>query len=113
MERQMQMQNYMRELQMSMQLARARDLFHWFGSFYALTLVGGVAGFMKQKSPKFLAPLVPLTFIFGYQYDMAYGSKMDRIRNDARYILDEQVSMLDLPKSLPSLAVLDERRQKK
>eukprot|EP00914_Ancora_sagittata_P019207 GHVO01038320.1.p1 GENE.GHVO01038320.1~~GHVO01038320.1.p1 ORF type:complete len:140 (-),score=24.83 GHVO01038320.1:66-485(-) len=112
MERQMQMQNYMRELQMSMQLARARDLFHWFGSFYTLAVAGSVAGFMKQKSPKIIAPLVPLTFIFAYQYDLAYGSKMDRMRNEAKVILEEQTSMLDLPKPLPSLGLLDERRQK-
>ena len=29
-----------------------------------------------------LAPLLPLTFIVGYQGDLAYGSKMDRIRGN-------------------------------
>ena len=40
----MQMQNYMREQAMAMQIARARDLFVWYSSFYAFALLGGVAG---------------------------------------------------------------------
>lgn len=43
-ERQMMMQNVMREQQMSIQLARSRDLFHWWAAFYAVAAVGAVAG---------------------------------------------------------------------
>lgn len=34
-ERQIQMQNQMREKQMAMMVARSRDLFQWFSAFYA------------------------------------------------------------------------------
>ena len=33
-ERQIQMQNQMRERQMAMMVARSRDMFQWFGAFY-------------------------------------------------------------------------------
>jgi len=44
MERQMMMQNALREQQMAIQIARGRDLFHWWASFYLLTSLGTVAG---------------------------------------------------------------------
>lgn len=38
------MQNQMRERMMAMQIARAREMLNWWGSFYALALVAGIAG---------------------------------------------------------------------
>jgi hypothetical protein len=43
-ERQIQMQNQMRERMMAMQVARARELLYWFGSFYVLAALGMIAG---------------------------------------------------------------------
>ena len=40
----MQMQNFMREQQMAMQLARAKELFHWWAVFYGFAAVGLIAG---------------------------------------------------------------------
>jgi len=40
----MMMQNFMREQQMSIQLARGRDLFHWWAAFYAVAATGAIAG---------------------------------------------------------------------
>jgi len=34
---------------------------------------------MKTKQAKPLIVLVPLSFILGYQLDMAFGNKMERI----------------------------------
>jgi len=42
--RQLQMQNAMRERQMSMQLAAAREMFYWLASFYGIATVGMFAG---------------------------------------------------------------------
>ena len=53
-ERQIQMQNQMRERQAAMMIARSRDMFTWFGSFYTLVLVGGLAGWVKQAFYSFL-----------------------------------------------------------
>ena len=38
------MQNAMRERQMSMQLAAAREMFNWLASFYGIATVGMLAG---------------------------------------------------------------------
>ena len=43
-ERQIQMQNQMRERMMAAQVARARELFVWLGSFYAISAVAMIAG---------------------------------------------------------------------
>nr|CAD7589710.1 unnamed protein product [Timema genevievae] len=143
-ERQIQMQNQMRERMVSMQVARARELLYWFGSFYILAALGMIAGtypsaikkitmnderilikeleymviqrgfcstaprrshqqqfrrprrintvhitiliiiaFRRTRKPGVLAPLLPLSFIGGYQADMAYGNKLHRIRESA------------------------------
>lgn len=44
MERQIQMQNQMRERMMATQIARAREMFVWIGSFYSVAAVAMVAG---------------------------------------------------------------------
>jgi len=38
------MQNAMRERQMSMQLAAAREMFYWLASFYGIATFGMFAG---------------------------------------------------------------------
>jgi hypothetical protein len=43
-ERQIQLQNQMRQRLMAMQVARARELCFWLGAFYAVATVGMVAG---------------------------------------------------------------------
>lgn len=63
-----------------MQIAQARDMFHWFGSFYAVAATAMIAGFRRSHKPGILVPLLPLTFVFGYQADLAYGNKIHRIR---------------------------------
>ena len=42
--RQLQMQNAMRERQMSMQLAGAREMFNWLATFYGIATIGMFAG---------------------------------------------------------------------
>ena len=46
MERQIQMQNAMRERQMAMQIARGRDLFQWWAAFYSVAALGGILGWV-------------------------------------------------------------------
>ncbi|XP_021343577.1 plasminogen receptor (KT)-like [Mizuhopecten yessoensis] len=79
-ERMIQMNNQMRERAMAAQVARARDMFNFYAAFYGLACIGGIAGFMRKKNPSAIAPLLPLTFVFMYQADMAYGDKLVRIR---------------------------------
>ena len=50
------MQNAMRERQMSMQLAGAREMFYWLASFYGIATLGMLAGYIEltSKSNAFL-----------------------------------------------------------
>lgn len=112
MERQIQMQNQMRERAMAMQIAGARDLFMWFGSFYAVALVGMIGGAVKTGKRGPLVPLLPLTFILGYQYDMAYYTKIERMRAEADRIMDEETGLLALPHGVPTMQSIEQARLK-
>ena len=71
-------------------MARTRDLFRWYASFTGTVMVLGVIGAMKLKSPAPLLPSLPLSWVAAYQYDMAYGNKLQRVRKEAGQILDEK-----------------------
>ena len=73
------MQNEMRKRMVATQLSMARERFKWWSGFYFTTLFGLSIGAIKSKRPAILAPLVPLTFLFGYQADLAKGDQMERI----------------------------------
>merc|ERR1712071_487083 len=110
-ERQLQMQNQMRERMAAMQIAKNRELLNWFGSFYLLTAAGMLTGYKKSRRPGILVPLVPLSFIFAYQIDLAYGNKLHRIRGEAENIINYESELLELPCNLPSLSTIDQARQ--
>ena len=74
------MQPLMRERMVASQLAVVREAMNWWGGIYALSLVGLTTGFLKTKKPGVLAPIIPLSFVVGYQADMALGSKMESNR---------------------------------
>ncbi len=76
MERQIHMQNQMRQRMQAAQVAGARGMFAWLGSFYAVASVAMIAGFRRTGKPAAVAPLLPLTFIVAYQADLAYGTKV-------------------------------------
>ena len=111
-ERQIQMQNQMRERMVAQQVAGAREMFLWLGSFYLLAGAGMISGFARTRKPVAIAPLLPLTFIVGYQADLAYGSKVNRIRAEAENILQYERDLTDIPAGLPSIASIDAGRMK-
>ncbi|XP_071952313.1 plasminogen receptor (KT)-like [Antedon mediterranea] len=110
MERQLQMQNLMRERQMAMQIAGSREMFNWTASFYSIAMLGMVAGFLKSKRPGVLVPALPLTFVVGYQYDWAWGSKVHRIRDDAEKLLVEERGIIAMPGGVPTFTEIDAAR---
>lgn len=110
MERQIQMQNQMRERQQAAQIARAREMLLWLGSFYAAAAVAGAAGFRRTGKPVALAPMLPLTFLVGYQADLAYGTKLNRIRSEAENILMFEPDLVEMPAGLPTISGLDVAR---
>ncbi|KAM6290182.1 plasminogen receptor (KT) [Aegotheles albertisi] len=97
-ERQLVMQNQMRERQIAMQIAWTREFIKYFGTFFGLAAVGLTAGAIKKKKPAVLLPIIPLSFIFAYQYDMGYGTLLQRMKGEAENILDTESALLELPK---------------
>ncbi|NXS30631.1 PLRKT protein, partial [Pomatostomus ruficeps] len=79
-ERQLLLQNLMRERQTAMQIAWTREFLKYFGTFFGLSTVVLTAGAIKRKNPAVLLPILPLSFGFFYQYDMGYGTLLQRIR---------------------------------
>ena len=66
--------------------------------------------FMKTRKPTVIAPLLPLTFIVGYQADLAYGTKLSRINAEAENILMFERDIVDIPTGLPTVSTLDMAR---
>nr|XP_045606505.1 plasminogen receptor (KT)-like isoform X1 [Procambarus clarkii] len=111
-ERQIHMQNEMRQKMMSMQIARSRELLYWFGAFYAVAAIGMITGFRRTRKPGTLVPLLPLTFVLAYQADLAYGSKLNRIKMEAENILIFEHELVSLPMGVPTPATIDEARER-
>ncbi|CAH2097537.1 unnamed protein product [Euphydryas editha] len=80
MERQIQLRNQIAERQRAMELAKSRDLCLWLTVFSVAATAGLFTGFRRTKRTYFLFPLLPLTFINLYYWDLAYGNKMHRLR---------------------------------
>ena len=47
--------------------------------------------------------MLPLTFIVGYQADMAYGNKINRIKSEAENILMYERDLIESPLGLPTI----------
>ena len=110
MERQLIMQNEMRERQMSMQIARAREVVKYFGCFYCIMVTGGLIGAIKTKNPRLLIPAVPLSFVLTFQLDSAYGDLMLRARAEAENILIDERNRLQVPNGMPTFDSIEAKR---
>ncbi|NXW70197.1 PLRKT protein, partial [Hirundo rustica] len=97
-ERQLILQNLMRERQTAMQIAWTREFLKYFGTFCGLAAVVLTTGAIKRKNPLVLLPMLPLSFVLSYHYDMGYGTLLQRIKGEAENILDTQSTLLELPK---------------
>ncbi|KAJ0171117.1 hypothetical protein K1T71_013316 [Dendrolimus kikuchii] len=103
--KQEEMQNKMkkdREVQMAMQIARTRDVTLWITTFYAFAATAMFAGYRKTKNKAVIAPMLPLTFVTLYYWDLSYGNKLHRIRMEAQHILSNEPEILELPTALES-----------
>ncbi|XP_063151144.1 plasminogen receptor (KT) [Candoia aspera] len=110
-ERQLLMQNQMRERQMALQIAWTREFFKYFGSFYGLATVGLTIGAIKNKKPQLFLPIVPLSFILAYQYDMGYGTLLQRMTREAETIIDTEYAVLEMPKGPLTFEGLEKARR--
>lgn len=113
MERQIMMQNQMRERQMALQIAWSREFLKYFGSFFGLASVGLTLGAIKKRKPGLLGPIVPLGFIFAFQMDMAYGTFIHRIKEEAESIITSESDRLDLPLGTPTFESIEKARRAK
>ncbi|KAL6097014.1 plgrkt [Pungitius sinensis] len=111
MERQLLMQNQMRERQMAMQVAWSREFLKYFGSFYTVTTVGLTLGALKRRNPSLLAPIIPLSFILAYQMDSAYGTLIYRMRGEAESVMASEHDRLDLPHGTPTFDSIEKARR--
>jgi hypothetical protein len=79
-----------REVQMAVNIARARDTIWIYGSAWA-TFVGGLATAKLIGKPVPAVAGVPVVIgaiVLGNMVDMAYGNKLARVNKEAEYILD-------------------------
>ncbi|XP_067279880.1 plasminogen receptor (KT) [Pseudorasbora parva] len=110
-ERQILMQNQMRERQMAMQVAWSREFLKYFSSFFGLTTLGLTVGAVRTRRAALLAPVVPLSFILAYQVDLAYGSLLQRTRAEAESIMVSESERLDLPHGTPTFESIEKSRR--
>ncbi|KAM9641333.1 plasminogen receptor (KT) [Trichechus inunguis] len=110
-ERQLIMQNEIRERQMAMQVAWSREFFKYFGAFFGIAAISLTAGAIKRKKPAFLVPIVPLSFVLTYQYDLGYGTLLQRMKGEAENILETEKSKLQLPGGMITFENLEKARR--
>lgn len=82
MERWIQMHHQMKERELALEVSRTRELFYWAAPFSAIALSGLVSRYQATGRPLVLTAAVPLVFGIAYLADMAYGSKLHRIRGE-------------------------------
>ncbi|OCU01043.1 plasminogen receptor (KT) [Xenopus laevis] len=110
-ERQIIMQNMMRERQMAMQIAWSREFLKYYGSFFSLAAIGLTVGAIKNKKPALFTPIIPLSFIFAYQYDMGYGTLITRMKGEAENILENEHNLLNMPQGVPTFEGIEKTRK--
>ncbi|KAL0965854.1 hypothetical protein UPYG_G00286610 [Umbra pygmaea] len=113
MERQILMQNQMRERQMAMQIAWSREFLKYYGTFFSLAAFGLTMGAIRKRRPYLFVPIIPLGFVLSYQMDMAYGTLIYRMRGEAENILESEHDRLALPHGTLSFESIEKERKAK
>jgi hypothetical protein len=86
-----------REIGMAVAMAQTRDTLRFLGAGVATYLPLGVLAATRSRSPAPLLPLLPLSFVMAYMYDMGYGNKLTRVRSEAGEILREHHAAFRVP----------------
>lgn len=92
-----------REIQMSVNIAQARDTLMWFGGLYSFYLISlSLAILTRRNIPKVVGiPGILGGFGLLNMYDLAYGSKLTRVVKEAEYIMDNERWRLIPPENSP------------
>jgi len=79
-----------REVQMAVNIAKARDTIWIFGSAWAALVTGAVTAKAAGRAvpPLVGVPVVIGALVLGNLADMAYGNKLSRVVKEAEYILE-------------------------
>ena len=85
-----------REVQMSVNIAKARDTIQIFGSAYLTFVTGITVAKLAGKSVPPIAgvPVVIGGLMLGNIFDLAYGNKLARVSKEAEYIMEYERSRL-------------------
>ena len=67
--------------------------------------------YRSTRKPTAFAAFLPLTFLFGYQADLAYGTKLNRVKVEAENILLYENDLIEMPGGLPTLESIDAARK--
>ena len=65
--------------------------------FYSIVVPLAIMGAIKKKNPALIGPVIPLTFIGAFQYDMCYGTMMERARSTADNLITTNPYKFYLP----------------
>lgn len=94
-EMQITMQERMRRVMISQQMALARERTWWFAGAALALIIAGVA----SKKHQLLIPVVPISVVGAFTFDMGYGTKINRVNamhrdvlNDPRYFFHGTIS---------------------
>ncbi|CAB9526545.1 expressed unknown protein [Seminavis robusta] len=81
-----------REINMALNIARARDMLQIYGSIYATGVTGLLTARIAGRPVPHLAaiPVLGGGIVLGNMFDMAYGNKMARVCREAEYILENE-----------------------
>lgn len=96
----------------ALDIARSRELFFWISAFYGVTLLGSFSRFRRTLNSNALVPIVPVSFVWAYYCDMAYGTKLNRIRAEAEMIMNNENELLEWPCEIPSVSEIDQGRDR-
>ncbi|KAG8595606.1 hypothetical protein GDO81_001570 [Engystomops pustulosus] len=72
---------------------------------------GSLLRAVKRKKPALFIPIIPLGFVFAYQYDMGYGTLVQRMKGTAEDILENEQHLLEIPKGLPTFELIEKARK--
>lgn len=92
-----------REIQMAVNIAKARDSLMWYGSLYCCYVVALSTAIITKKPLPAIAPMPGVLGGFGLLnlYDVAYGGKLIRVAKEAEYIMDNERSRFVPMKQAP------------
>lgn len=80
-----------RRLMISMQMAMTRERTYWFGGAASLLGLGLLVGKMRGKNVSVgLVPLAALSTLTAYNYDMGFGTKINRINRMHHDIISDE-----------------------